>query len=437
MNFLTDNVKKLYLKFLTASICSSLVVSIYAFVDTIAIGQSEGALGTAAIAVITPFYGLFAFFSILCGVGGSVLMSTSKGEGKKEKGNAYFSASVIIMAVFTLIFWIIFALFHEQIFTFFGANEIIMPKVMEYAIWMIRFFPFFVTPSFIGAFIRNDGRPNLVMTAVIVGGCVNIFGDWFFVFPLGMGMKGAAIATVIGTMTQVIIMSSHFFSKRCGLKFEKPFVLSKGIINILSVGFGASIIELGTVLIAILMNNQIMKYASTTELAIYGVVLTIFQLFSAIFSGVGQAIQPLVSANYGAKNHERIQQFWKLAFKTVLILGITFAAVGELFPTQITRLFIDATPEVIEAAPIIFRLFFLLFIPAGISVLSIYYLQSTIRHKESLMISILRGAVVSGLFILILPLFFDINGIWAALPCAELLVAIISLYAVKSKMNLQ
>lgn len=433
MNFLTDSPKKLYGKFLSASVFSALVVSVYAFVDTIAVGQSEGPLGTAAMAVITPLYGLFNFFSILCGIGGSVQMSRARGEGKTEKGNAYFTSSLILMTAIAAVFWIILIFFHKYIFTFFGANEELMPKVMSYAKWMLMFFPAFISPAFLGALIRNDGAPNLVMTAVITGGCTNIFGDWFFVFPLGMGMEGAAVATVLGILVQIFIMCTHFFRKRCTLKLVKPYSLLKAAGNILKVGFGSGIIELGTVITAVLMNNQIMKHGTTAHLAVYGVIVTIFQLFSAIFSGVGQAIQPIVSSNYGAGNHGRNREFLKMSLVTVLCFGVLFTAIGELLPVQITKLFIKATPEVIAAAPIIFRLFFPLFIPSGISVLAIYYLQSTMGHKMAMTVSVLKGIVLSGIFIILFPVFWGINGVWTAMPCAELLTAAAALYFIKSR----
>ena len=137
MNFLMDDVRKLYKKFLLASMGSALVMSVYSFVDTIAVGQSEGDMGAAAFAVITPLYGVLVFLAILCGIGGSVLMSNAKGEGNEEKGNAYFTVSVLLMLGLTAISWISLALFHKQIFTFFGASEAIIPKVMEYAEWII------------------------------------------------------------------------------------------------------------------------------------------------------------------------------------------------------------------------------------------------------------------------------------------------------------
>lgn len=434
MDFITSNIKQLYQKYLVASVASALVMSVYSFVDTIAVGQAEGPNGTAAMAVITPLYGVLIFIAILCGVGGSVLLSTARGEGNSEKGNAYFTASVLLIGILTVVMWISFAIFHEEIFTLFGADDSIMSKVMEYADWIIRFFPVFIAPSFIGAFIRNDGAPNLVMAAVIIGGSINIIGDWFFVFPLGMGMAGAAVATVLGTSMQFAIMCSHFFTKRCNLCFVKPYNPLHALQKIISIGFGASVLDLGTVVLSILMNNQIMRYGNTTALAVYGVIATITSLFQALFCGVGQAIQPIVSANYGAKEKERIRSVWKMSFATVSAMGIVFTAIGEFLPKQIARLFIAVTPEVLAVAPQIIRPFFTLFLFLGVTVLSTYYLQSSMRGRMSMIIALLRSIVLSGLFIFILPTQFGITGVWTAMPLSELIVAIISLCYIRKNM---
>lgn len=436
MNFITDNPKQLYSKFLMASMTSALVMSVYSFVDAIAVGQSEGELGAAAMAVITPLYGIIIFLAILCGIGGSVLMSNAKGEGKDEKGNAYFTASLLIMGLLTAIAWVGLALFHKQIFAFFGADETIMPKLMEYAKWLIWTFPVFVIPTFLGSFIRNDGAPTLAMAAVIIGGCINIFGDWFLCFPLGMGMEGAAIASVTGTTVQGLIMCSHFFKKKCGLKLVKPFDISKGVRKILEIGFGASVLDLGVVIISVLMNNQIMKYGGTVELAVYGVAATVASLFQALFSGVGQAIQPLVSVNFGAGENNRVKRFWKMSLTTVIVLGVIFTAIGELFPTQIVRLFVNVTPEMLTVAPTIIRLYFLYFLFLGITVLSTYYLQSIMQDKLSMVIALLRSVVISTLLIFILPLAIDINGVWLALPISELIVAVVALFYISMNVKI-
>lgn len=403
------------------------------FIDTIAVGQSEGPVGAAAMAVITPLYGVLVFLGILCGVGGSVLYGNARGERKVEKANALFTAATGLMLLLTVLVWIGFALFHERIFTFFGADAALMPKVMEYARWLIWFLPVFIAPTFISSFIRNDGAPGLAMAAVIIGGCINIFGDWFFVFPLGMGMTGAALATVLGTCVQVFIMCSHFFSKKCTLRLVKPNHIIPAIRQTLSIGFGASILDLGTVILAIIMNNQIMRYGNATALAVYGVVATISSLFQALYCGVGQAIQPIVSANCGAKCHDRIKQIWKMALATVIGMGIFFAAIGELFPEQIIRLFMDVTPEVLEVAPGIIRPYFLLFLCLGITVLATYHLQSTMHGAMSMMIAILRSVVISGLLLFVLPLLLGIQGVWLAMPVSELVVAIIALVYIQKR----
>lgn len=427
MDFLIGNIKKLYWKYLMASVMGAVVMSIYSFVDIIAIGKSEGPAGTAAMAVITPLYGILVFLSIMCGVGGAVLMGNAKGEGNEEKGNACYTAAMVLMGVITVIVWLILIFFHKNIFIIFGADETMMPKVLGYGKWVIRFAPVFILPNFITHFIRTDGNPLLTTIAVIVGGCVNAFGDWFFVFPLGLGMEGAAIATVLGSAVQTVIMFSHFFLKRCHLRFEKPHHMGRGLRKIPMIGFGAGVLELGNVVLTVVINNQIMRYGDVNALAVYGLIASVATLFQSLFNGVGQGIQPIISANCGAGQTDRIKQVWRMALATVIVMGITFTAIGELLPIQFTRLFMEVTPEVLDVAPNVFRPYFLLFLFLGITILSTYYLQATLRKIMSMVIGVLRSMLLSVLLLYLLPLFLGILGVWLALPISELIVAVIAL----------
>lgn len=432
MDLIKSDVRQLYRKYLVASVTSALVMSIYTLVDTIAIGQSEGPIGAAAMAVITPFFGVLIFLATLVGIGGSVLMTNARGEGAKEKGDVYFTVSLLLIGMLTLAIWVVFGLFHKQIFTFFGADDGLMPKVMEYAKWIICALPIFVTPVYIGSFIRNDGAPALTMKAVIIGGCMNILGDWLFVFPLGMGIAGAAAATLLGTSVQLAVMCSHFFRKHCNLRLAKPQKVMQAAQNILSIGIGTSVLELGTIFLPVVMNNQIMRYGGTAALAVYGVIGTICTLFQALFRGVGQAIQPIVSANCGAGQTERIEQAWKLSLRTVIALGAVFTAIGEVWPEQIVQLFIDTTPEVVTIAPSIIRPYFLVFLFLGITVLSTYYLQSNMHGKMSIVVAILRSVIISGLLLFVLPIFMGITGVWLAMPIAELIVTVVALRYIRT-----
>ena len=435
MDYLTSSTKALYRKYLTASLGSALVITIYSFVDTIAVGQSEGPAGTAAMAVITPIFGILVFFGILFGIGGSVLMNNAKGEGNEEKGNAYFTTALILVVGFTVVTWVLFARFSKPILFFFGATQGTLPLVMRYVQWLIRCWPIFIFSTFIGAFVRNDNAPGLVMAGVISGGCFNIFGDWFFVFPLGMGMEGAAIATVLGTTLQCLIICSHLFRKCCGLKLAKPFRMGKAIRKIFVIGIGASLLDLGTVVLSTITNNQILRYGNAVELAIYGVMTTIAALVQAMYCGVGQAIQPLVSANFGARQDGRVRQFLKMSVVTVLIMGVLFTVLAECLPVPIVQLFMDATPEVLAAAPNSMRLYSLLYLFLGFTVLSTYYLQSVMRDRASMAIGILRSLVVSGLLLYLLPLFWGINGMWLALPISECIVTVVAAVFLSKKVD--
>lgn len=435
MNYIKDDIKTLYFRLLIPSMVGAVVMSIYSFVDTIAVGQSEGVPGTGAMAVIAPIYGVIVFLGILCGIGGSVMMSIARGEGNREKGDACFTAACLLMAIITVTAWIVLIIFQKPIFQLFGANADVMPKTVEYGRMIIWFLPVFVFTIFIPSFIRNDGAPKLVMAAVVTGGCVNIFGDWFLVFPMKMGMTGAALATVIGTMIQAVIMGSYFFRKRCRLKFVRPNHFKKGFLGIVRIGIGAGALDLGIIIIGIVMNNQILRYGSTTELAIYGVLATLMSLIQALFCGVGQAIQPLVSTNYGAGKGDRIRTVWRYSIVTAAAMGIVFMLIGELFPVQITRLFMKAGPEVIAAAPEIFRLFSIVYLFLGITVVCAYYLQSVMKEKASMVVGFMHSMVLSTLLCMILPVVFGMSGVWLALPATELLISLLGVLFITKRVN--
>ena len=431
MELITGNIRSVYRKYLLASMAGAVVMSIYSFVDTIAVGQSEGPAGAAAMAVLNPLFGIMVFLGVLCSIGGSVLYGNARGAGEPEKANALFTASSLLMGLLSLILWVALLAFPHPILRFFGASAELLPTVMEYARWLILFLPVFMAPIFISGFIRNDGAPALAMTAVITGGCVNMLGDWLLVFPLGLGMKGAALATVLGSAVQLVIMCSHFFSKKCTLRLIRPRKMLSAAGAILSIGFGAGSLELGCVVISIITNNQIMAYGNADHLAVFGVVATISALLQALFGGVGQAIQPIVSANCGAKQTDRIRKTWKMALTTVLIMGVVLTAVCMLFPRAITSLFVDVTPALLAVAPAVFRTYFPVLLFLGITVLSTYHLQSTLHGGMSLAIALLRGVAVSGALLYVLPLLLELTGVWLALPVSECIVAIIALLYIK------
>ena len=423
MDFVRDDLRMIYRKYAAASIGSALAMSIYSMVDTIAVGHSVGTVGTAAMAVITPVYGTQAFIASLCGVGGSVLMTKEKAKNRMRKGNEYFTASLVLLTVLTAVTWLIFAVFHNSIFRFFGAADEVLPYVNAYANLIIAFWPVFLFMNYLAAMIRSDGDPKLAVTAVMIGGGCNIFGDWFFCFPMHMGMTGAAAATVIGSIVQVIVPLFHFRSAGNTIRIEKPEKMTKMAGEIISIGFGSGIIELATVVLAILLNHQITRYGGVAALSVYGIIATCNSLIQSMFGGLGQAVQPFLSANYSARKYNRMRAFLHKAWMTCFFMELLFTASGEIFPEYLVRLFTEPTDAVLALAPRMIRLYFLTYLFMGISILCIYILQSTLKGGQAALLSLMRGFAVSGALILILPLLMGLNGIMIAIAAAEAITA--------------
>ena len=427
MDLLKDNPIKIFYRYLFPAVSAAIAIAIYSFVDTIVIGQDVGPNGTAACAIVLPCFTIAHCIDLICGIGGSVLMSRARGEGNQEKGNAYFTASLIYVGIVTVLFWILGVLFQEQIYRLFGADDILLPYAMEYGRWIFGAFPSFVLVSFLGAYIRTDGAPKFVMTVTMIGGIINIIGDIVFVFPMRMGMTGAALATVLGSLVQSVILISYILLGKTSLHLAKPFKWFKAIKNISALGIGAGVTQIAMTLVTYIINNQIMKYSGSDALAVYGILSTVTALFISIFSGIGQAAQPVVSVNYGANQKERYQIVGKLGLKVSLISGLVCFGICALFPSQMVSLFMKVTPGVAEIAPYIIRVYAISYLPMAISLFITAYLQSVGRANSATLVSMLRGIILSAILLYVLPLLMGGSGIWWAVTIAESGAAIVGI----------
>ena len=427
MDLVKDDLGKVFRKYLFSSMGSSVIMSIYLFVDAVIVGQAAGPAGAATMAVMNPAYGVLIFLSLVCGIGGSVLMSASWGEGDREEGNRFFTCGVILMAVVTVAIWLILLLFHEPLFRLFGADDEILATTMTYAWWIIGFTPLIMLSVFLACYVRNDGAPGLAMLAVLVGGTFNMVADWAFVFPVGMGISGAGLATVIANGIQIAILSTHFFSKKNNMRLVKDCGFFRRVPKVISVGFGAGMLDLANVILFTLMNQQVMRFGGATYLALFSAASTLSTFFQSIFAGVGQALQPMVSVNYGAKEMGRVRGILSRSVLVAGILGVVFSLFGILLPETVVKITMDATPEIVELAHTAVRPYSVIFLFMALNVVATYYLQSTLQDKKATAISLLRGLVVSGVMIFLLPAIVGAEGVWWAMPVAEFLVCILAM----------
>ena len=419
MDILTGNVSKVYHRFLFPSLFSGLVTTIYVLVDMIVVGQYEGTVGAAAMACIAPFWPMFCCVSILFGLSGSVLFSKAKGEQNESEARQSFTAATVLLGVVTLVIWLSIIFFDEWYLRLFGADDSIVPLAMRYMKWLKWGVPLYPAGLFLGMFVRSDGSPGLAGGSVIVGGILNIVGDFVLTFTFDLGIEGAAIASVVGQLVADIILLSHFFKTRNTLRFGKVKDFARRTKEILALGFPPFIGDISMSFLVILFNNQVMRYFGATELAIYGIGSNIFSTFQTFSYGIGNAAQPIMAQNLGAKQYDRVHKTAWLGIRTSLILSVALTAIMLLFPTQITRIYMSATEDVIAmAAPILRRYFIcLLFMP--LNVFATYCLQAVMKIRPTLVVSVLRGILLCGVLVYLMPAVFGAGSIWYVMLITE------------------
>ncbi len=432
MNILNDKIKKLYFKYLAAAFGSSLISCIYGMVDMAMVGQYQGPDGTAALAVVAPVWNIIYSLGLLTGIGGSIIFSTKR--GSKESGkdeNQYFTASVIGSVILSAAAWVAILCFEEPILTFFGADETLLSFSHEYLRPIKFVFPFFLFNQMLAAFLRNDSNPNLATLGVLSGGIFNVFGDYFFVFVCDMGIFGAGLATAVGSVISLFVMLTHFISRKNTLKIVKTKNLFKKLCEISVTGFSTFFIDVAMGILTVLFNRQIMKYLGSDALAVYGPIINISTFVQCCAYSVGQASQPIVSANFGAVKGSRIKETLRLALWTTAFFGIFWTALSLAFPNLYIRIFMTPTTEILSIAPSIIRTYALSFLLLPFNIFSTYYFQAIMKPKAAFIVSVARGLVFSGALILLLPISAGADSLWLAMPITELLVMFYATVAVR------
>lgn len=426
MDLLRGNLKKAYLKYLAASFGSAMISSIYGIVDLTMVGKYQGAEGTAAISIIAPFWNILYSLGLLVGIGGAVLFSSLRGESANntKKSNEYFTASVIGGAVLALLSWLGLIFFDKQLLTLFGANEALMPLARAYLAPVKFAVPCFIFSQLLSAFLRNDGDPALATKAVLFGGIFNVFGDYFFVFTLDMGMMGAGLATVIGSFFSCLIMLTHFRSKKNTLALVKPQKLLRQLKEIGFTGFSTFFIDVAMGILTVFFNRQILHYLDTNALAVYGIVTYVGTFAQCCAYSAGQAAQPIISVNFGAGNGKWIQQVLRYALMTIALFGVFWCGLSLAVPNLYIRILTTPTAALLSIAPMIVRRYGLSFLLLPLNIFSTYYFQAVMKNGASFIVSVARGAVLSGILIYLLPAVFGADAIWFAMPVTELIVAI-------------
>lgn len=421
MDLLRDDVRKTYRRYLAAAFGSSFISTIYSFVDMIVVGQYQGPSGTAALALISPVWNIIFSLGMLFGIGGSVHFGMLRGEKDNVPGteNRYFTSALYVTGTLSALIMTVLLCFDGAIFRALGAEGELLTLALDY-FRPVRFaVPCYMLGQVVAAFLRNDNDPGLATAAVLIGGLFNVFGDCYFTFVLDMGLFGAGLATAIGSALTLAIMLTHFFKRKNTLRLVPIRQLSGTVGRMIETGFSAFFADLAMGIVTALLNRGIVRYAGTDALAVYGVIVYVGTCAQCSAYSVGQAAQPLFSINFGARKWDRIRLTQTCAIRSVIVFSLFWTGVSMAFPEQIVRIFMDATPGVLEIAPTIIRIYATSFLLLPFNIYSAYYFQSIMRARAALWLAVARGLVISGGLIFLLPLIFKATGLWIAMPITD------------------
>lgn len=430
LNLLKDKESKVFFHYLVPAVCSTLVTSVYLLVDTLIIGQGVGALGISALNIFMPFFLLFNGIGLLFGIGSGILISSEDGMGNKKKANQYFATGFVSILSIAIILGLIWNYYLQPLCVILGANSDTIDLVLEYGKCIMAFAPVFMMSNYFAPIVRNMKNPKLVMFAVLTGSVLNVILDYVFVFPMDMGMFGAAAATVIGSLTTLLVLSTHFIKKQNRVKINKETISLNLLAPIFKCGFSSLIMEVASGFVIFIFNIQILKYIGNNGIVVYGIISNCVLVGLALFNGVAQAAQPIIATNFGAGLNTRVKKVLKYALITTTIIGVSLFAVVFLFTGQIIKVFVQANSEILSVGIPALRLYLSAFCIMNINILISSYFQSVGKEKVAIYISIIRGFLLNIVLAFLLPSVLPSTVLWVVVPVSELITLVcITVYA--------
>ena len=410
------------------------VNSIYFIVDGIFIGNRLGRDSMAAAAVSVPLIEILIAISLGISTGAVVIISSGLGRKQYTEARQTFSRAVVLMLIVAMLICIFGNRFINELAVMLGATPDIHGEAITYMRYILTFSPFLLFSFLLSSFLRNDNQPKLAMFALAFGSVSNIILDYIFMYPLNMGIAGAALATALGPIFSVVIMLPHFLKKK-GYLYLVPFpVQFSRTAAILNNGFPAFIMEFAIGLITFLYNTAVTKNGyGEMGLAAYLIIGYIMLLYLTVFLGLAQGLQPIFSYYYGTGDSEKNNELLGYSAKLFAGIGLLCYILVLISGSSFFSIFSPQDPELAAFTFVNARIYFTGFVFAGLNILLISYWQAVQQTARSLIISLMRSLVVPAVLLSVLPILFGREILWSCHSFSELLTLSSALLITKTK----
>ena len=403
-----ESISKVLLKLSVPAIIAMLINAIYNIVDTMFVGMLNNTSAIAAVSIVYPLFMFIGAIGVMFGAGGASYLSRLLGEKKKEEADKTLTSTIIIGCIFSLIFTVISIIFLDEFLLMYGATETTMPYAREYGYTIVLGAIFTIGTGIMSNTIRAEGNSKYSMIATCIGGVINIILDPIFMFKFGMGIKGAAVATVISQLVSFIFLLRYYYSKKIyiklGIKFLKPTF--NMFFEILKIGIPIFVTQVLASFALGFMNLGAKPYGDAAVAAM-GIVFRVMSIGFYIVFGIGQGFQPVAGYNYGAKNFTRLKEAVKLSIKWSIISGIVISILFIVFAEGCMLIF-TRDREVINIGIKAFRAASLLFPLFGyVNTYAVLY-QALGKALGAFILSISRQGIFYIPLIFILPKFIGL-----------------------------
>ena len=423
----TERIGKLLMQYAIPAIIAMTASSLYNMVDSIFIGHGVGPLAISGLAITFPLMNLAAAFGSLVGVGASTLISVKLGQKDYTTAQHILGNVVSLNLLIGLLFTLVSLLFLDPILYFFGASDATLPYARDYMITILL--GNVITHMYLGlnSVLRSAGHPQKAMAATILTVVINTLLDPLFIYTFHMGIRGAAIATVLAQVISLCWLIKIFCNKNELLHLKRGIYRLKTTLveNIIGIGLAPFFMNLASCFIVILINKGLKLYDGDLAIGAFGIVNRIVFLFVMIVMGLNQGMQPIAGYNFGAQHYHRVNQVMKYTVIAATLVTTTGFLVGELMPELAVSAF-TTDAQLIQLSAKGLQVVVLFFPIIGFQMVTSNFFQSIGMAKKAIILSLSRQVLILIPCLLILPLFWGVKGVWYSMPISDITASIIA-----------
>ncbi len=410
----------IFLEFVGMNVLGMIGLSCYILADTFFIAKGMGADGLTALNLAIPIYSFIHGTGLMLGIGGATRYAILQAQKQEAAAKNTFMQTVVWGGIFGTMFFAAGVLFAKPLSLFLGADEATASMTAIYLKTILAFAPAYIMNNIGIGFVRNDGSPKLAMGAMLMGSFSNIVLDYLFIFPLNMGMLGAALATGLAPIVSMVVLSGHFFRLKKRRVFVRCMPRLSFIKDSCGLGLAAFVNEISSGIVMIIFNMILLSLEGNIGVSAYGIIANLALVAAAVFTGIAQGIQPVVSANYGAGKQEQVFKILSFGIITSLAAAVCIYLAVWLGADPIIAIFNkDQNIILAELAAKGLGIYFIGFIFAGFNIVIATFFSAVASPKYAFILSMIRGGAAVIPLVYILSRFLGVVGIWSAFPLIE------------------